>query len=91
MEFPNTWEEFEKSYGFVDIKEIYTNGSRLIPSFRVEQWLDHIKRMEQKKGTWIDTTEVIGFPSCKCSVCGSKAGMKWMNFCPNCGADLRGN
>lgn len=42
MEFPNTWEEFEKVYGFADTKQIYTNGSRLIPSFRVEQWLDHI-------------------------------------------------
>ena len=43
MEFPETWEEFEKDYGFTDTKEIYTNGARLIPSFRVEQWLEHIK------------------------------------------------
>ena len=38
MVFPNTWEEFEQGYGFVDSEEIYTNGSRLIPSFRVKQW-----------------------------------------------------
>lgn len=42
MEFPNTWEEYEKIYGFNDIDQVYTNGSRLIPSFRVKQWLDHI-------------------------------------------------
>lgn len=43
MEFPKTWEEFEKKYGFIDKQEVYTNGSRLIPCFRVKQWLDHTK------------------------------------------------
>ena len=43
MEFPETWEEFEKEYGFNDKEEIYTNNARLIPSFRVKQWLDHIE------------------------------------------------
>lgn len=42
MMFPDTWEEFEEQYGFTDREEIYTNGARLIPSFRVKQWLDHI-------------------------------------------------
>jgi tRNA A22 N-methylase len=43
MQFPETWEEFEKSYGFTDTRNEYTNGSRLIQSFRVKQWLDHIE------------------------------------------------
>lgn len=43
MVFPETWEEFERSYGFIDEEKVYTNGSRLISSFRVEQWLDHCK------------------------------------------------
>lgn len=47
MQFPNTWEEFEQAYGFEDKKEIYTNGSRLIQSFRVKQWLDHIAKPER--------------------------------------------
>ena len=42
MTFPDTWEEYEKSYGFTDNEEVYTNGARLIPSFRVKQWLDHL-------------------------------------------------
>lgn len=42
MTFPDTWEEFEQDYGFTDVEQIYTNGSRLIQSFRVKQWLDHI-------------------------------------------------
>jgi hypothetical protein len=53
MLFPKTWEEFEKQYGFHDVKQAYMYGNtRLIPSFRVEQWLDHlddIKRKEQSQ------------------------------------------
>lgn len=46
MEFPNTFDEFVKSYGFKDNEEVYTNGSELIPVFRVKQWLDHIEPCE---------------------------------------------
>jgi len=49
MTFPETWEEFEKSYGFDDSEEVYTNGSRLIPSFRVKQWLDHEESKRETK------------------------------------------
>lgn len=41
MDFPETFEEFAEDYGFKDDKEVYTNGSDLIPVFRVKQWLDH--------------------------------------------------
>ena len=42
MTFPDTWEEFEELYHITDTEQIYTNGARLIPSFRVEQWLEHM-------------------------------------------------
>ena len=42
MGFPSTFDEFAKNYGFRDKEEIYTNGSELIPVFRVKQWLEHI-------------------------------------------------
>ena len=73
MAFPDTWEEYEKSYGFDDSEEIYTNGSRLIPSFRVKQWLEHLPSAQPKTGRWI---EVHGFctpggdPVWACSECG---------------------
>ena len=51
MTFPDTWEEYERSYGFYDTEEVYTNGSRLIPSFRVRQWLDHESERKKKKMT----------------------------------------
>ena len=94
MQFPDTWEEFEQAYGFEDKKEIYTNGSRLIQSFRVKQWLDHTAEPERKKGHWTGDC---------CSCCGvSKYNYIKMvddecgpfgtwNFCPHCGADMRGN
>lgn len=41
MEFPKTIQEFMDGYSFKDDKEVYTNGSRLIPTFRVEQALEH--------------------------------------------------
>jgi len=49
MVFPKTFEEFAKLYGFVDEEEVYTNGSELIPVFRVQQWLDHIKEQTDER------------------------------------------
>lgn len=90
MTFPDTWEEFEKLYGFNDTEEIYTNNSRLIPSFRVKQWLDHLPSAQSRKGEWIRTYRdgfgnLIGY----CNKCGRRYSVD--NFCPNCGADMRGS
>jgi hypothetical protein len=41
MTFPKTFDEFAEEYKIVDSKEVYTNGTELIPIFRVKQWLDH--------------------------------------------------
>lgn len=41
MYFPKDIQLFIKDFSFKDSKEIYTNGSDLIPVFRVEQMLDH--------------------------------------------------
>lgn len=41
MMFPETFDEFAEIFGFVDNKEYYTNGSELIPVFRVKQWLEN--------------------------------------------------
>lgn len=44
MNFPKTWELFLHDYEFEDARRIYTNGSRLIPSFRVKQMVEHYFR-----------------------------------------------
>lgn len=41
MEFPETIEEFIEQYSFKDKEQIYTNGSVLMPVFRVKQMIDH--------------------------------------------------
>lgn len=49
--FPEVFDEFAELYGFRDKEEVYTNGSILIPVFRVKRWLDHeeAKRNPQKE------------------------------------------
>lgn len=47
MSFPDTFEEFAEEYGFYDRTEILCSANtRLIPVFRVKQWLEH---MEEEK------------------------------------------
>ena len=41
MTFPETFDEFVEQYKVVDKEQVYTNGSILIPVFRVKQWLEH--------------------------------------------------
>lgn len=83
MDFPETWEEYEQQYGFEDTDEVYTNGSRLIQSFRVKQWLDHLSVPEREKETpkayFVDSavskncknlSESYGEICVKCNKCG---------------------
>lgn len=42
MEFPATFAEFVESYKIIDVEEVYTNGSDLIPVIRVQQWMAHL-------------------------------------------------
>ena len=86
MQFPETWEEYEEQYGFTDKEEIYTNGSRLIQSFRVKQWLDHIK---PNAGEWIAMDEDLKISDYRCYKCGHYQD-EISNFCPNCGARMLG-
>ena len=41
--------------------------------------------VERKRGEWYDR----GSMSCRCSNCGCKSTKEY-NFCPHCGADMRG-
>ena len=42
MEFPVTVEEFMEQYKIVDSDHVYTNGSELVPIFRMRQWFEHL-------------------------------------------------
>lgn len=52
--------------------------------------IDALPSIKQKKGKWLNNYQ----PGYKCSECGGyleiDCGDVEMNFCPNCGADMRG-
>lgn len=58
MTFPSKWEQFLHDYEFEDARRIYTNGSRLIPSFRVKQMMEHYAPSVEQTGWYIDTSDV---------------------------------
>ena len=60
MKFPNDWAKFLEDYSFMDNKEFYTNGARLIPTFRVEQMMHHYLQK-----TTEDSVVVVRCKDCK--------------------------
>ena len=48
-------------------------------------------QQERKKGKWIDfSMSIKGVPTEACGECGEWSLGMGKNFCPNCGADMRG-
>lgn len=61
MQIPDSWAEFEKHVGFYDDKKIYTNGVRLVPTNRVNQWLEYIDRKNKhEKNKMAQVAEMFG-------------------------------
>lgn len=52
MIFPENWKDFLGDYCFEDREKIYTNGSQLIPVFRVVQMVEHyfLEKAPPRKG-----------------------------------------
>ena len=63
MMFPNDWAKFLEDYSFRDSDEVYTNGARLIPTFRVEQMMEHYLRKAVAEN-WIPVTERLPVDWC---------------------------
>lgn len=51
MQFPETVEEFMQLYKITDTQQVYTNGTELVPIFRMKQWFDAHKQR------WIPCSE----------------------------------
>ena len=88
MNFPKRWEDFLHDYEFEDVRKIYTNGSRLIPSFRVKQMMEHYAPV--RHGRWVEQEKYTFGVMYDCSICGDRIldnGHSW-NYCPNCGAKM---
>lgn len=100
MSFPETPLEFLKLCEFKDEKEIYTNGSMLIPTFRVEQMIEHYFNststadvQEVRHGKWEQCFEDYRkqIEGDKCSVCNFEhygTSIRHYYYCPNCGAKM---
>lgn len=70
---------------------------------KIDEILDNIPsaQLEQKKGIWKrwhetleDASGVTYITRCQCSECGTEYdphSAKFINFCPQCGADMRGD
>ena len=89
QDWESTPEEYIETYSFIDKEQIYTNGSKLISVFRVEQMLDHY----YKERTCKNVTKHYGY-GFKCSLCDFEQydGNTLISFdyeyCPNCGVKV---
>lgn len=41
MTFPDTVEEFMEQYKIIDTERVYTNGTEMVPIFRMKQWFEN--------------------------------------------------
>ena len=71
MSFPKTAEEFINDYKFKDRFEVYTNGSDLIPVFRVKQMIEHYGATAAKVKCGKNVTEAHPVDEFICSECGA--------------------
>lgn len=72
------------------LSDIYPmDGERVVEVEKIDKAYDAVLGLpeteERKKGKW----EVTSFYT-KCSECGESFPIIPQNFCPNCGADMRG-
>lgn len=74
----------------LNIWERQDNVLKVLTSKEFGAWLYRRDKNKQKMGKWIDmdTPTSRYIPRYKCSICGNWANHS--NFCPNCGADMRG-
>ena len=98
MTFPDTVEEYMEECKIVDTERVYTNGVELVPIFRMNQWFEHLSSAkpepERKTGRWIRIKKKSLINCSVCKRCSWSFGfdriVKTFNYCPNCGADMRG-
>lgn len=100
MDFPNNWHAFLDDYSFKDSQEVYTNGSNLISTFRVEQLIEHYFLNSRPKARWIlssfqnEEDNANDNYQYECSNCGYgdiHAKSAHVSYCWHCGAEMEDN
>lgn len=80
--------EYLKSFGYInkgDFNSVKT----------IREWIDNAPSVipKPKEGEWIYTSDksgYIGNPVEQCSICGAEYEQAPFNYCPNCGAKMKG-
>jgi hypothetical protein len=94
MPFPEDWHDFLKDYSFDDSQEVYTNGSRLIPVFRVEQLIKHLLKAQEAVKPIRDINGVYYCGNCDTICVGyevefTNSIIKVENYCHKCGRKVK--
>ena len=64
------------------IEELETEVANLVAQKPKGEWINQMTEYEGR--CWLTST-------CKCSICGDReVEAQYFNYCPNCGADMRG-
>lgn len=69
MDFPETVEEFMEEHKMVDTKEVYSNGIKYVPIFRMKQWFEHQMSVEQYRQRMIQAFHEAGCDELIALVC----------------------
>ena len=82
--FIKDWEGCISEY---DAREILNNDIRVLTELPSAEQQRKKGKWVDKKYRWIDSISMWWSDSYECSVC-RDAGIKYWNFCPNCGAEM---
>lgn len=84
----------EEHYWALKIIDMIDNAPTVpLPDFKEgykQAILDGKTNFSRPKGKWVESDVPESILS-KCSLCGFHCGAKTFNFCPMCGADMRGD
>ena len=61
MIFPATVDEFMEEYKVVDSEHVYSNGTEMVPIFRMKQWFEH----EANHNAELGKMEIVRCKDCK--------------------------
>lgn len=90
MVFPEDWHDFLDDYSFVDSKEYYTNGTKLISVFRVEQLINHLLELQEPVEPVFERQFMTSIEIYDCGKCGTSLGAKGIaKYCMKCGRAVK--
>lgn len=69
MQFPETVEEFMQQYKITDTQQVYTNGTELVPIFRMKQWFEAHKQHNSCKCSLDEAPTVDAVSVVRCREC----------------------